>query len=114
MADPPGTQHTSFTDTTTSEETEMPTKLQIPHQEDHLYSKVTSLEDELDFRLRQLKELEGEDNVRRDSMSGGGEFDALEDKDNVFGEDYGWECGIWCVVSFEYFFSHRLIDLGTS
>jgi hypothetical protein len=69
-------------------DSDMAAKSQITQQS---YLNTTNLEDELDFRLRQLVK-SGDDDFGRETTN---EFDILEDKDRVFGEDFGWECGIW-------------------
>lgn len=57
----------------------------------HLNAEEINLENELDWRQRQLQR-DGDGIGRKAS----GEFDVLEKGDDeVFGEDYGWECGIW-------------------
>lgn len=60
-----------------------------------------SLEDELDYRLQHLiRQQDSKSSLRREremsESSVGGEFDILEEGEGgMFGEDYGWECGIW-------------------
>src|ERR1700753_3187634 len=100
MAARPETRPSLSSTTTTSlvpaDKETTSTMMILPQNSSGYMEEDLTLEEELDFRLRGLaRQNNGE--VRRDVKN---DDDGLEEMNGseVFGEDYGWECGIWYVV----------------